>query len=362
MNLTKFLRDDGSFDVEGYRHACRVFFIAQEILVDLSSYPTATIAQEQPRLPPARPRLREPRQPAHVARRPVRQPTRGARSPAALTAIMCGHAYRASAEMAGGEGAVRRLREEPRADAARDAHAPRRGVRRSIARRRARADARTSAACEDWDDGGAPRRGARLPQRAGDRARADRDDRSADGLRHDRHRAGLRAREVQEARRRRLLQDRQPVRARARSGASATREREVQEIVAYISGTNTLLAAPHINRRTLKEKGLTDAELGEGRGGASRACSISTARSRRGSSARTTYERLGVDDGDARAARASRCSSTWASRAAQIERGERRHRRPHDDRGRAAPARRSTTRSSTARTAAARRASASSRR
>ncbi|MCL2449995.1 MAG: vitamin B12-dependent ribonucleotide reductase, partial [Polyangiaceae bacterium] len=33
VNLTKFLRDDGSFDVEGYRHACRVFFVAQEILV-----------------------------------------------------------------------------------------------------------------------------------------------------------------------------------------------------------------------------------------------------------------------------------------------------------------------------------------
>ncbi len=45
VNLTKFLRDDGTFDVDGYRHACRVFFIAQEILVDLSSYPTAQIAK-----------------------------------------------------------------------------------------------------------------------------------------------------------------------------------------------------------------------------------------------------------------------------------------------------------------------------
>ena len=45
LNLTKFLRSkkDGQleFDVEAYRHAARVFFIAQEILVDLSSYPTA---------------------------------------------------------------------------------------------------------------------------------------------------------------------------------------------------------------------------------------------------------------------------------------------------------------------------------
>src|SRR5450432_1624260 len=40
-------------------------------------------------------------------------------------------------------------------------------------------------------------------------------------------------------------------------------EREVQEIVAFVSGTNTLLTAPNINRRTLKAKGFTDAELGK---------------------------------------------------------------------------------------------------
>jgi ribonucleoside-diphosphate reductase alpha chain len=38
-------------------------------------------------------------------------------------------------------------------------------------------------------------------------------------------------------------------------------EREVQEIVAFVSGTNTLLGSPQVNRRTLKEKGFTDAEL-----------------------------------------------------------------------------------------------------
>ena len=52
---------------------------------------------------------------------------------------------------------------------------------------------------------------ARLPQRAGDRDRAHRHDRARDGLRHDGHRARLRARQVQEARRRRLLQDHQPL-------------------------------------------------------------------------------------------------------------------------------------------------------
>ena len=45
LNLTKFLSDDGEFDVEGYRRAVDIFFTAQEILVDFSSYPTEGIAQ-----------------------------------------------------------------------------------------------------------------------------------------------------------------------------------------------------------------------------------------------------------------------------------------------------------------------------
>ena len=64
-----------------------------------------------------------------------------------------------------------------------------------------------------WDRALAPRRAARLSQCAGDRDRADRHDRPRHGLRHHRHRARLRAGEVQEARRRRLFQDHQPRRA-----------------------------------------------------------------------------------------------------------------------------------------------------
>src|SRR3989338_6412121 len=45
INLMKFLNEDGSFDIAGFRHACRLFITAQEILVDYSSYPTKTIAQ-----------------------------------------------------------------------------------------------------------------------------------------------------------------------------------------------------------------------------------------------------------------------------------------------------------------------------
>jgi hypothetical protein len=53
--------------------------------------------------------------------------------------------------------------------------------------------------------------------------RADRHDRPRHGLRHHRHRARLRAGEVQEARRRRLLQDHQPEPCPRRCARSATR-------------------------------------------------------------------------------------------------------------------------------------------
>ncbi|MHC5539157.1 vitamin B12-dependent ribonucleotide reductase, partial [Singulisphaera rosea] len=44
INLAKFRTVDGGFDAEGFRAACRVFVVAQEILVDRASYPTKGIA------------------------------------------------------------------------------------------------------------------------------------------------------------------------------------------------------------------------------------------------------------------------------------------------------------------------------
>ncbi|MHB0957996.1 MAG: vitamin B12-dependent ribonucleotide reductase [Pirellulaceae bacterium] len=45
INLMKFRKADGKFDVERFKAACRIFFIAQEILVDHASYPTKRIAE-----------------------------------------------------------------------------------------------------------------------------------------------------------------------------------------------------------------------------------------------------------------------------------------------------------------------------
>ncbi|MBN2579557.1 MAG: vitamin B12-dependent ribonucleotide reductase [Pirellulales bacterium] len=45
INLKKFRLEDGGFDVDRFTAACRIVFIAQEILVDHASYPTKKIAK-----------------------------------------------------------------------------------------------------------------------------------------------------------------------------------------------------------------------------------------------------------------------------------------------------------------------------
>jgi ribonucleoside-diphosphate reductase alpha chain len=45
LNLMKFRRPDGTFDVESFKHAVDVMFLAQEIIVSPSSYPTEEIGE-----------------------------------------------------------------------------------------------------------------------------------------------------------------------------------------------------------------------------------------------------------------------------------------------------------------------------
>ncbi len=52
INLIKFRMADGTFDVERFTAACRLFFIAQDILIDRSSYPTPEIAENSHRFRP----------------------------------------------------------------------------------------------------------------------------------------------------------------------------------------------------------------------------------------------------------------------------------------------------------------------
>jgi len=100
INLMKFYDETtGKFDVEGYRHACRVFFTAQEIIVGFASYPTEQIGNNSQRYRPLG--LGYANLGALLMVNGI--PYDSAESyaiAAALTAIMCGHAYKTSAELA----------------------------------------------------------------------------------------------------------------------------------------------------------------------------------------------------------------------------------------------------------------------
>lgn len=103
LNLVKFLREDGSFDIEAYRHAARVLFTAQEILVDFSSYPTEKIARNSHDYRPLG--LGYANLGTLLMIKGIPYDSDAALAWAgALTALMHGEAYRASAEMAKSKG------------------------------------------------------------------------------------------------------------------------------------------------------------------------------------------------------------------------------------------------------------------
>ena len=99
LNLMKFLKPDGSFDLPAYRHATRVFFIAQEILVGYSSYPTKDIAQNSEDYRPLGLGYANLGTLLMTTGHPY-DSADGRAIAGALTAILTGHAYRVSAEMA----------------------------------------------------------------------------------------------------------------------------------------------------------------------------------------------------------------------------------------------------------------------
>jgi ribonucleoside-diphosphate reductase alpha chain len=103
INLMKFMRPDGGFDIDGYRHANRVFFLAQEILVGFASYPTERIAERSYRFRPLG--LGYANLGTLLMTQGLPYDSEGARACAAcITAIMTGEAYALSAEMAATKG------------------------------------------------------------------------------------------------------------------------------------------------------------------------------------------------------------------------------------------------------------------
>jgi len=99
LNLLKFRRGDGSFDIAGYRHAVRVFIIAQEVLVDHASYPSEAICRNSHHYRPLG--LGYANLGAMLMSLGLPYDSDGGRAMAAgVTAILTGQAYATSAELA----------------------------------------------------------------------------------------------------------------------------------------------------------------------------------------------------------------------------------------------------------------------
>ena len=260
VNLTKFLLEDGegnqSFDVEGYRHACRIFFIAQEILVDLSSYPTKDIAKNSHDYRPLG--LGYANLGSLLMQMGVSYDSDEGRAIASsLTAIMCGKAYATSAEMASTKGAFNGFarNREPMLKVM--------GMHREAAYQINRDKCPTplyKAACEDWD------RAVQLGEQHGYRnAQATvLAPTGTIGLLMDCDTTGVepdfalvKYKKLAGGGYFKIVNQSVPSALRKLGYSPA----EVQEIVAYVTGTNTLLAAPNVNRKTLKDRGLVDADL-----------------------------------------------------------------------------------------------------
>ncbi len=99
INLLKFIDDEGNFLIEPFKHAVRVMTIAQDIIVDNSSYPTEKItrnAKDYRELGLGYANLGA----LLMAQGLAYDSEEGRAWAGAITALLCGHAYEVSGEIA----------------------------------------------------------------------------------------------------------------------------------------------------------------------------------------------------------------------------------------------------------------------
>jgi len=109
LNLVKFWKD-GKFDVESFRRAVRIFITAQDILVDLGSYPTKEIAKNSHEFRPLGLGYSNLGTLLMLAGYPY-DSDEGRTLAALITSIMTGTAYETSAELAEKLGAFQKFKE-----------------------------------------------------------------------------------------------------------------------------------------------------------------------------------------------------------------------------------------------------------
>src|SRR3989338_1064871 len=110
INLIKFRTEDGKFDVEKFKHVIKYYSIAMDLIVDGASYPTAKIARNSRDHRPLG--LGYANLGALLMSLGLPYDSDAGRAvAAAITAIMCGEAYKISAELASLVGAFPRYKE-----------------------------------------------------------------------------------------------------------------------------------------------------------------------------------------------------------------------------------------------------------
>jgi ribonucleoside-diphosphate reductase alpha chain len=110
LNLMKFLDEDGSFDVERFKKAVRIYLIAQDILVDAGSYPEKRISDNSHNFRPLG--LGYANLGSLLMCLALPYDSDEARAiAAAITAILTGTAYSVSAEMATAKGTFAKYEE-----------------------------------------------------------------------------------------------------------------------------------------------------------------------------------------------------------------------------------------------------------
>ena len=99
LNLMRFRTPDGEFDVDSFLHAVNIMIIAQEIIVDRASYPTPKITENSHKFRPLG--LGYTNLGALLMARGLPYDSDAGRAyAAAITALMCGQAYKTSANLA----------------------------------------------------------------------------------------------------------------------------------------------------------------------------------------------------------------------------------------------------------------------
>ncbi len=99
MNILKFIKEDGTFNIEEFRHGCKISIIAQEIIVSNSLYPTEKISKNSELFRPLG--LGYANLGAYLMQNGLPYDSDEGRATAAtITAIMTGEAYRTSAQIA----------------------------------------------------------------------------------------------------------------------------------------------------------------------------------------------------------------------------------------------------------------------